>query len=324
MGTKLITVIVPVYRVEEYLSRCLDSLLKQTYKNLEIILVDDGSPDHSGEICDHYAQIDTRIQVIHKKNGGVSSARNQALYRAKGDYIGFVDPDDYLEDNMFEQLYQNIQTYQADIAICGFYFEKDTETQRNNLKDQCLVFDSNQAIRTMLNDEYYGFLWNRLFDKKVFFNESGELEIFDESIYLAEDTLMNCNCMLRSAKIVYDTTPLYHYTVRTTGSCKSEINDKKLTMIKSIQIMQDKIRYYCPELEQEFHKFYLGALVSFICDISLMPSTTWSKNCSRYLRSEYTLHLWDCGFNFKQVIKYCIVTLFPRAFGKYLNRKSKW
>ncbi len=120
MNYDLISVIVPVYNVELYLEQCLNSIINQTYKNLEIILVNDGSTDNSGVICDLYANIDNRIIVIHKDNGGVSSARNAGLNVAKGNFIGFVDPDDWIADDMYEKLYLNIQNFNANISVCEF------------------------------------------------------------------------------------------------------------------------------------------------------------------------------------------------------------
>ena len=115
----LISVIVPIYNVEKYLDRCVDSIINQTYKNLEIILVDDGSPDNCLAICDSWAEKDRRIKVIHKENGGVSSARNSALDIASGDYIGFVDSDDWIEPDMYEILIKNAKKYDADISRCA-------------------------------------------------------------------------------------------------------------------------------------------------------------------------------------------------------------
>ncbi|MBO7334370.1 MAG: glycosyltransferase, partial [Lachnospiraceae bacterium] len=118
---ELISVIVPVFEVEKYLKECIESILNQTYTNLEIILVDDGSPDKCGEICEEYAKTDNRIIVIHHENKGLSSARNRGLDIATGDYIGFVDSDDKIAPDMFEILLNNLKQYDADISICGFY-----------------------------------------------------------------------------------------------------------------------------------------------------------------------------------------------------------
>ena len=114
----LISVIIPVYNIEQYLPRCLDSVIAQTYNNLEIILVDDGSTDSSGEICDKYSLLDNRIKVIHKSNGGVSSARNEGLEVAKGDYIGFVDGDDIIEKDMYQILLDNAIKYHCEMSCC--------------------------------------------------------------------------------------------------------------------------------------------------------------------------------------------------------------
>ena len=121
----LITVIIPVYKVEEYLEKCVQAVCRQTYKNLEILLVDDGSPDRCPEMCDAFALQDDRIRVIHKKNGGLSSARNAALDVARGEYIAFVDSDDTVEADMIESLYRGIQKYNCEIAICNHYVEEN-------------------------------------------------------------------------------------------------------------------------------------------------------------------------------------------------------
>lgn len=127
MEDKLISIIIPVYNVQNYLRECIDSVIAQTYKNLEIILVDDGSPDKSGEICDEYSKKDARIKVIHKENGGLSDARNVALDIAKGEYIGFIDSDDYVEKDMFETLHTLAVEHNAEISSISFYKTLENE-----------------------------------------------------------------------------------------------------------------------------------------------------------------------------------------------------
>ena len=124
---ELISIIIPIYNVEKYLHCCINSVIRQTYKNLEIILIDDGSPDNCGKICDEYAKKDNRIKVIHKENGGLSSARNAGLDIAKGEYISFVDSDDYVAENFIEKLYKLCKENDADIAECDFYRIKANE-----------------------------------------------------------------------------------------------------------------------------------------------------------------------------------------------------
>ena len=116
-----ISIIVPVYKVEKYLKKCVDSILAQTFTDFELILVDDGSPDDSGKICEEYAEKDARVRVLHKENGGLSSARNAGIEVAKGKYLGFIDSDDYIAEDMYELLYNTIIKEDADLSICGIY-----------------------------------------------------------------------------------------------------------------------------------------------------------------------------------------------------------
>ena len=115
----IISVIVPVYNVEEYLERCVDSILRQTYTNLEVILVDDGSTDNCPQICEQYASFDKRVRVIHQSNGGLFAARNAGIDAAKGEYLSFIDSDDFISEDMYTSLYGNLKKYDADIAACG-------------------------------------------------------------------------------------------------------------------------------------------------------------------------------------------------------------
>lgn len=157
-----ISIIVPVYKVEPYLRKCLDSIVGQTYQNLQIILVDDGSPDNCGKICDEYAARDRRIEVIHQANGGVSAARNAGLKLADGDYIGWVDSDDWIESGMYEYLLENALKYGADIAVCSrFERYKDKVIRRgwSNIE----VLNREKALQMLLkNDVMQNYLCDKL------------------------------------------------------------------------------------------------------------------------------------------------------------------
>lgn len=130
----LISIIVPVYNVKDYVEKCLDSICGQTYKNLEIVVVDDGSTDGSGEICDTYAQKDPRVKVIHRENRGVSAVRNEGLDIALGEYIGFVDGDDWIDSDMYEFLYELLIVNEADISVCSHYIENRAREKSNMLQ----------------------------------------------------------------------------------------------------------------------------------------------------------------------------------------------
>ena len=130
----MISIIVPVYKVEKFLSKCIESLINQSYKDIEIILVDDGSPDNSGKICDDYALQDQRIHVIHQENKGVSAARNAGLSKAKGEYIGFCDPDDFCEVDMYESMLQAMENQQVDLVACGYnYYSEEYQLDESRI-----------------------------------------------------------------------------------------------------------------------------------------------------------------------------------------------
>ena len=163
-----ISVIVPVYKVEPYLRKCLDSIVNQTYENLEIILVDDGSPDNCGAICDEYAARDKRITVIHKPHGGVSSARNAGLAAATGEWLGWVDSDDWIEPDMYEYLLHGARKYGADIAVCGrIEIYPNQKVPRGWEADTLL--DRKQAMGLLLkNDLMQNYLWDKLWKRELF------------------------------------------------------------------------------------------------------------------------------------------------------------
>ena len=169
MEKDLISVIVPVYKVEKYLEKCIESVLKQTYTNLQIILVDDGSPDNCGKICDEYAKKDSRIEVIHKINGGLSDARNVGINRANGRYIGFVDSDDYIKEDMYEKLINLIKEYDADISICNLYDVIDGKEYVRNKDNGIHEYSRIDILKEILLDKnIQSYAWNKLYKKELF------------------------------------------------------------------------------------------------------------------------------------------------------------
>lgn len=170
METELISVIVPVYNVERYLCRCVDSILHQTYRNLEVLLVDDGSTDASGAICDEYAAQEERVTAVHQKNGGLSAARNAGLERAQGTYLCFVDSDDFLDSRMLETLCRDLQEQDADVAVVGFrMFEREEELAPAELAVPVQCMTGREAIRsTLVSDELGDFAWNKLYKRELF------------------------------------------------------------------------------------------------------------------------------------------------------------
>ena len=163
-----LSIVVPVYMVEEYLKKCVQSLLNQTFKDIEILLIDDGSHDKCGEICDEFAKIDQRVRVIHKSNGGLSSARNVGIGVAKGEYIGFVDSDDWVAEEMYEKLIDAADSNEADIAVCGIYHVKHGKTSVYYSFDNEQLIEHDEAVKKVLLNQFKSFAWNKIYKKKLF------------------------------------------------------------------------------------------------------------------------------------------------------------
>ena len=215
----VISVIVPVYKVEAYLPKCVESILAQTYQNVEVILIDDGSPDRCPAICDEFAHRDSRIKVVHKENGGLSSARNTGIDIAKGDYFAFVDSDDYIAPNMYEFLYSRMSEKQADISICGRYvvFESGKAVTKSNKNVIRLVMNSEDAIRNMCTFRYFDTsCCDRLYKKTVFSS------IRFPTGKLCEDWYTMYRIFDSAEIITYDSTPLYYYFQRENSISRSE------------------------------------------------------------------------------------------------------
>lgn len=239
----LISVIVPVYKVEDYLDRCIKSILDQTYSNLEIILVDDGSPDNCPQMCDDYAKKDSRVKVIHKKNGGLSSARNAGLDLCSGEYISFVDSDDYVDKRFIELLYKAIHDTKSCISICGYKcFYNDSFTNKSFPKRiSGSKYELVSGYKAVLNLLYSGgFFW------VIAPNKLYKAELFKTLRYpvgkMCEDSYTTYKLFFNSKKVVFFKQQLYHYLQRN----------------ESIMHMNDNLSDFACEAFTEFEKeFFL-------------------------------------------------------------------
>lgn len=228
MESPLISVIIPVHKVEQYIDRCVKSVVNQTYRNLEIILIDDGSPDNCPEICEEWARKDKRIKIIHKENEGVSVARNRGIDIATGDYVGFVDSDDWISEDMFEVLLENALKYDADISHCSFYKAASEEEYTVGLgTGNKFVCDNNKGIEECLKLESFILsIWNKLYKKKVL-----EGVRFEIGRYISEDTLFNFMAFKNAKKTIYDGDPKYYYFTRSDSAINSSFSRKNLDVI---------------------------------------------------------------------------------------------
>jgi len=232
MNNDLISIIVPVYKVEKYINKCVDSIINQTYKNLEIILVDDGSPDNCPKICDEYAEKDDRVKVIHKKNGGLSEARNLGLEMAKGKYIGFVDSDDWIDYDMYEYLYNQLIINDCQVAVCGIYdvYEHDISKDANINKnfDEITILSNEQAVFECFNDcNINSFAWNKLYSKNVFENIRYPVGKRFEDMFVTHKIFSLCE------RIVCLPNKKYYYLRRDGSICSMQHEENSIAIFEA-------------------------------------------------------------------------------------------
>ena len=251
----LISIIIPVYKVEIYLEKCIQSVINQTYENLQIILVDDGSPDNCGKICDEYAQKDHRIEVIHKSNGGLSDARNKGLEIAKGEYIGFVDSDDYIEADMYEVLYNLLKQYNADVSICNFYTVSQGKISIKNADNGINEYNRIEILKEILLDKnIQSYAWNKLYKKELFdeikYPVGKKYEDIGTTFYLLE----KCNKVVVTGKSEY-------YYINRQDSIVNNVTESTITdYIELIMQRYDYIEKNIKELSS-YNKDYLKRIL---------------------------------------------------------------
>jgi glycosyltransferase involved in cell wall biosynthesis len=244
----LVSIIVPVYNAEKYLDRCIDSILRQDYQDIELILVNDGSKDGSREIIDRYASEDSRVVAVHKENGGVSSTRNKGLELAKGEYIQFVDADDWLPFDATKLLVRAMEENDAEMVIGDFYRVVDDKvSKKGSINTPGLITRNLYADKMMLTpaDLYYGVLWNKLYRHDLIREHDIKM---DENISYCEDVIFNLEYLLHISRIQVLKAPVYYY-VRTEGSLVMQ----NLNIQSTVKMKTSVIRYY-----NEFYKQILS------------------------------------------------------------------
>lgn len=254
----LVSVIIPIYNVEKYLRTCIDSVITQTYNNLEIILVNDGSPDKSPEICDEYAKKDNRVKVIHQNNGGLAHARNVGIANSNGEYLTFIDSDDYVSNDYVESLYKGLIESAADISIASFIAFKESESfcvtlERTSFvevtkKDYFKEYASIKAEKSMP----FITAWNKLYKK----------ELFDGIKYpkgkLYEDAFTTYKLIEKSRKVVYSTTKLYYYRLNPQSILGQSFKEKHLEMVEAFRNAMD---YFYQKENVKIAEMFLSPLL---------------------------------------------------------------
>lgn len=263
MDEKKISVIIPVFNTQDYLEKCISSVLQQTYKNLEVICIDDGSTDASGKIVDDFAKDDKRIKAIHTKNQGESAARNVGIMEATGDYIAFLDCDDWIEPTMYEELSNLLEKTDADMAIGSWYCDvgEDSNAIMNKKRIEKNVFDRNHLLRYVYERDSYrafAYMWDKLYKRELFLDEVGEMLLFDEALPLGGDVLFLAKLVLNTKKAVYLDKAFYHYIQRQGSGCRTKDLNKRIYGLLAYEMVIDLFE------KQEIDEIILGYVKRFL------------------------------------------------------------
>lgn len=231
----LVSIIVPIYNVDRYLDECIHSIVNQTYRNLEIILINDGSKDKSYDICKKYANLDNRIILIDKENGGSASAKNYGLKIATGDYIAFVDSDDFIENDMIEYMVEQIVKTNVDIIQCEFVNLYKDSNHVNQSQIETKILSSQEFLRLFLIEWKNSLFWNKLFKKEVIEN------LYFQEGRCIDDEFFTYKCVINSTNIAVSNKIVYNYRMRKSSVMRSETSQR--------QILRDRIDYLIERYE---------------------------------------------------------------------------
>ncbi|MBU5480117.1 glycosyltransferase family 2 protein [Blautia sp. MSJ-19] len=284
---ELISIIIPVYNVEKYLRQCVDTVLNQTYRNIEIILVDDGATDTCPQICDDYEKLDARVRVIHKVNGGLSDARNAGLHIAQGKYVCFFDSDDAVSIHIVEELYRACAENDADTSVC--YYQKFTDSYSDiDAKDMghriCTGKDLISEIYAGKGEKIAFVAWNKLY-KKSLFEEHGILYPYRKQ---HEDIYTTYKLLYHSKKVCIVEGEMYYYRVRSGSIMNSKFSEKRLD---AIEARMQTIEFYRDQNEKELQKMavndYFGSAIKIYDESSKRNDREGHKKIKRRILSDY-------------------------------------
>ena len=323
-NTPLITVIVPVYNVEKYLPRCVDSIINQTYKNLEIILVDDGSTDSSPAICDGYAKKDSRVNVIHKQNGGASSARNAALDIASGDYIGFVDSDDYINHDMYASLLNSIVASVSDMAICESEYVVNgvSDFTAFNVGLDCDEISARDFMREVINvNQTMTVLWNKIYKNFVW----DDIRFPDYKVYEDEAIWLSVYKKITKVSVVHKC--LYTY-FKTDGSIMNNSFGQKNLVV--FEICDKRIDYFAGINDTEFEQLSKYGVLKIIKKIyiHLPKSNKAMRSALLKILKDYRKKYLSIPFlksiqSKKAAFNICMFACFPNIYSNIFLHKYK-
>lgn len=319
MENRLISVIVPVYNVEQYLPRCIESIVNQTYKNLEIILVDDGSTDNSGKVCDKFAEKDSRIKVFHKSNGGVSSARNFGIEKASGDYIGFVDSDDAISNNMYEILLNNAIRYKVKVSCCQVLTKNIDGSNEHVYNNPSKIYNKCDIVEGFFFDEFIkSFIvppCNKIIEKEFLLKNNLKFKNYR----LAEDFLFIFEVLSFIENLYYDNSIGYFYLHRENSAMTSAFSEKRFDYIDAInEIETICINEYDKKIQKKAHNWiFWQTLVNYrsmLINDNFNDFKDVSNKYKHFLKTNK-----KCWFflSVKRKIDYILCMYFPSSYKIY-------
>lgn len=320
-GNELISVIVPVYNVERYLEKCVNSIVNQTYKNLEIILVNDGATDSSGDLCDKLAMIDNRIKVYHKENGGLSDARNYGVERATGEYVGFVDSDDYIDAEMYEKLYEAIKKENVDVAECSLKVIYPGKIELFTDEKYYKVLGKTEYLEEYLTiKKIFGSVWTKLIKsdvaKKLVFPK-GKLY---EDTYYAYDLINIANTF-----VLIDS-PSYNYLMRENSITNSKFNPRIFDLIEIVEKFHKMTYENYPSLKEaaDCRKMYayFSVLNSILLEENYRDNEYYSEILS-YFKRNYISLLKNKYINHNRKLSVILIKLNIDLYRKVLMKYKK-
>jgi glycosyltransferase involved in cell wall biosynthesis len=300
-----LSIIVPVYKVEVYLENCINSILNQSYEDFELILVDDGSPDQCGAICDVYAETDERIKVIHKDNGGTSAAKNSGIDIAQGLYIGFVDSDDYIDINMYEILLNNVKLYDADISQCEFMKVNDLTTKATQKSKQIKVFNHIDAVNNLYNGNYMNTV--------VIVNKIYKKSLFDGIRFpvgkIHEDDFTTHKLLYKAHKIVNTDAVLYYYYQSSDSIMRNKFSVQRLDALEAFEQRKTFFKQEnLPELYKEACESYGDLLIMYYFKVQneIMDSDVTLKSLKRDYSKYLTEMIEENNFSTKTLTRFVL------------------
>lgn len=280
MSGPLISVVVPVYNAEKYIKCCIESILNQTNCDLELVLVDDGSSDNSGAICDEYAMKDSRVKVFHQKNGGVCAARNTGLKHAEGDYISFVDSDDYLESNALEILYDDIVACNADVS-CALMVD-DSNQGVSNLKNGLHeVWQGRDALKKSLLDNRFTYsVWAKLFRSDLIGNTR-----FEEDRKIHEDSFFVFSCFLKEPTVVVRNAGIYNYVLNPDSASHADFSKKFFDILYFANKKKELVNKKYPEFQAEINNAIVKANLAMLHAFCNTNDKKYRKDIKRCIKT---------------------------------------